>query len=296
MDSQQYFTLNIHNVKASDEELLTYELFELGAAGVQEDLQFQQVDRQYLPEVVEQDTKTLTVYFEETPQENVITKILKQYPDLDIRMNSHPIKDWLAEWKKQWKPFELVEGVWIVPDWEKESFAVEDKKAIFIEPGMAFGTGTHETTRLASQLLFELTSNQKIESMVDVGTGSGILAILARLFDVNNVYAYDNDEESKRVFFENLEKNNQQSIVWEEQWSSQLQNQSQLCLANIIDGVLLNLKNQFQSLNSQYYLFTGILEEREENFLKEMLEGWELKQLKRMQLGEWVGFLFEAKQ
>ena len=69
--------------------------------------------------------------------------------------------------------------------------------------------------------------------------------------DVIKEVIYDNDEESRRVFHENIEKNGQTKILWQEQWSTQLQNQVDLTLANIIDGVLLDLKPEFQAVNSK---------------------------------------------
>lgn len=293
MDSGQYYILKIKNVSSELEDILTSELFAIGAAGVQEDLKFHQLDRQYKPEIIEQKNKQLTVYFESPPADEELQYFLTNHPELEVTLNEHPIVDWLSEWKKQWKPFELIPGTWIVPEWEKDGFDVSGKNTIFIEPGMAFGTGTHETTQLASELLRELLSRSTVQSLVDVGTGSGILSFLAALLGVREIYAYDNDEESKRVFFENVEKNPLGSFVWEANWPQELPGKVDLCIANIIDGVLLSLKEDFQKLKSPYYLFTGILAERESEFLEEMLAGWPLKLIARKQKGEWVGFLFE---
>src|SRR5215213_7394542 len=79
--------------------------------------------------------------------------------------------DWLAEWKKHWRPTETGKFI-VAPTWEKPENA--GKFVIYIEPSMAFGTGTHETTRLCLKAIEE---NYKGESFFDVGTGTGILAI-----------------------------------------------------------------------------------------------------------------------
>ena len=131
---------------------------------------------------------------------------------------------------------------------------------------------------------------------MDVGTGSGILAILAKHYQVKNISAYDNDQESKRVFDENAEKNAIDNFQWVESWSTDLTNQCDLTVANIIDGVLLSLKPNFQEINSPYFIFTGILKEREQAFLQEMIQDWPLEILQREEEDEWVGFLMENKQ
>ena len=292
----QYWILTLNNVNIEVEDVLTSYLFDNGAGGVQENLSYTQLDRTYQPKIIESDIKSLIVYFEQ-PIDNYLLQDLKvRFPSIDPVIEEQTTKDWLQEWKDQWKPFCLVDDLWIVPDWYKDSFDQSGKKVIYIEPGMAFGTGTHETTQIASHLILDLLKSKKIKSAVDVGTGSGILAILLGLHGIQDIFAYDNDVESKRVFLENLEKNDQRDIAWVESWSKDLSGKVHLTIANIIDGVLLNLKPQFQFLESQYYIFTGILAEREEAFVEEMTEGWNLKILSRLQKGEWVGFCFEAQK
>ncbi len=294
MDSPKYFTLEVQGVSASQEDLITHHLFEAGAAGVQENLEFVQKDRGYQPEVVEADIKTLTVYFECPPAPDAVETLMAEFPSLRVRVQEHDSVDWLSLWKEQWKPFELVAGVWIVPDWHRESFKPAEGQCIFIEPGMAFGTGTHATTQLASQLLISLLTQKQVKALLDVGTGSGILIWLAALKGVVKLFAYDNDGESKRVFLENQEKNPGADVTWVENWSSELSGTVDLTMANIIDGVLLDLKSEFQKMQSRFYIFTGILVEREAAFLEEMQQDWPLVQLQRVEKDEWVGFLFEA--
>jgi ribosomal protein L11 methyltransferase len=295
MDSNDYFVLELENVAADIEDLLTGDLFAIGAQGVLENLEFTQLNRDYKPSIIEREVKNLVAYFLEAPNDLEIQNILKSYHGIKITLNKQPILDWLSEWKKNWRPFELINNIWIVPDWEKEQFqTTADKQAIYIEPGMAFGTGTHETTQLAAYLMDEILRKYKINTLVDVGTGSGILALLGQKYNLTNIFAYDNDEESKRVFIENMEKNNIKNYSWCKDWSSELSEKVDLTVANIIDGVLLDLKDKFQEIKSPYYIFTGILQEREKAFLSEMLSDWPLKLITRIQKGDWVGLSFEA--
>lgn len=293
MDSPTYFTLKLQGVLEEQEDLLTHFLFENGAAGVQEDLQFTQLERHYQPEVVLVEVKTLTVYFEEPPRLDLLESLQSQYGNVKISGEEHAIEDWLEKWKSQWEPFSLIEGTWVVPHWHRESFDPKGDHCIFIEPGMAFGTGTHATTQIASELLKKLKVEKDIKSFLDVGTGSGILSFLAGHLGIERIYAYDNDFESKRVFFENLENNPHAETQWVEAWSKELSHSVDLTLANIIDGVLLNLKPEFQKMQSPYFIFTGILKERELAFLEEMLQDFPLRVKERIEKDEWVGFLME---
>ena len=235
MDSVTYITLEIQGVPAEKEDIVTHFLFEGGAAGVQENLEFTQLDRKYKPEVLEAEVKTLLAYFETPPTPEFIEDFQSRYPEVSIDSKKHETEDWLAKWKEQWKPFELINNLWIVPEWHRSEFEGTDQKAIFIEPGMAFGTGTHATTQIAAELMVHLFGNNEIKSMVDVGTGSGILAFQAAFENLEKIYAYDNDPESHRVFHENLEKNPSEAIKWEENGPTVLAGQLDLTLANIID-------------------------------------------------------------
>jgi len=110
--------------------------------------------------------------------------------------------DWLAEWKKHWRPTDIGPFV-IAPPWETD--LTSDKIVIRIEPNMAFGTGTHETT----QLCLEAIGNHFLPtySLLDVGTGTGILAIAAAKLGGREIAAFDTDADSVRIARENAELN-----------------------------------------------------------------------------------------
>lgn len=107
--------------------------------------------------------------------------------------------DWLAEWKKYWKPTVIGKFI-IVPPWER--FAETEKIVIRIEPNMAFGTGTHETTQLCLQAISDNYRNT--QSFLDVGTGTGILAIVAaKISEEREIFAYETDTDSVAIAKEN---------------------------------------------------------------------------------------------
>ncbi len=110
-------------------------------------------------------------------------------------------EDWANSWKEYYKPLRIGKRLVIVPAWEKYEAAPEDL-VVRMDPGMAFGTGTHETTRLVIELLEKYT---KLGCrMLDVGTGSGILAICASKLGAGECFAYDIDPMAVRVANENI--------------------------------------------------------------------------------------------
>ena len=120
-------------------------------------------------------------------------------------------QDWKMAYRHHLKPWRYGRLNW-VPEWERETFAIEaDQVYLYLDSGMAFGTGSHETTRLCSEALYDFLDKQGAsapdERVIDAGCGSGILAMSAALLGVRNVYAFDRDPEAARVTLENLGKN-----------------------------------------------------------------------------------------
>ena len=104
-------------------------------------------------------------------------------------------QDWKTAWEKYYHPVRVTRTLTVVPEWEDYQPS-SDEKLLILDPGMAFGTGTHPTTQLMLQAL-ELTVRGG-ESMLDVGTGSGVLSIAAKLLGVGKIKAYDIDEVDKK--------------------------------------------------------------------------------------------------
>ena len=119
----------------------------------------------------------------------------------EIKMIGLNEEDWANAWKAYYKPIKIGQRMVIVPAWEKYQ-AEEHELVVRMDPGMAFGTGTHETTRLVIGLLEKYTTPGV--RMLDVGTGSGILAICASKLGAGECKAYDIDPMSVRVARENI--------------------------------------------------------------------------------------------
>jgi ribosomal protein L11 methyltransferase len=118
-------------------------------------------------------------------------------------------RDWGEVWKKSWTSFPLARRFFVIPSWS-DAEPPADRLPIRIDPGQAFGTGTHETTQLTLQAI-EVWMEPR-HTVLDLGTGSGILAIAASLLGARAVYACDTDPVAVEVARENIENNASQPI------------------------------------------------------------------------------------
>lgn len=129
--------------------------------------------------------------------------------DSKIELISLCEEDWADSWKQYYKPIKIGERLVVVPMWEKYD-AAPHEIIVKMDPGMAFGTGTHETTRLCATLLEKYVNSDS--QMLDVGCGSGILAICASKLGANKCYAYDIDPVAVKVAKENVKDNDVTNI------------------------------------------------------------------------------------
>lgn len=170
------------------------ELTELGAAGVWESGETE-----------------LTAYFENLPAFDSIHTLFQRagLPRPQIVLSDVLDRDWGEEWKKSWSSFPLGSRFYVIPSW-LDTVCPQGRFPLFIDPGQAFGTGTHESTQLT---LEGMERHIKPENLVlDLGTGSGILAIAALKLGATNVSACDNDPVAVEVAKENLERNAAEQI------------------------------------------------------------------------------------
>ena len=179
--SETYFRVRMSNVSTPKEQELTNFCFEHKALGLSEVLSFTQPDLTYDPSLVSRRILELDVFFEAKPPEVFFSMLREKFLDIKCITSEEENKDWLSEWKKGFVPFKLVGKTWVVPSWlEKPAEAQYEVK---IDPGMAFGTGTHATTKMASYFIHKLAleNEPKLKNwtMIDVGTGTAILAVLA---------------------------------------------------------------------------------------------------------------------
>jgi ribosomal protein L11 methyltransferase len=288
----KFIKLNLKNIPAEESDTLTSYLFEIGAEGISEKLDFIQTSQQYDPEILDKTSLDLEIFFNLKEKENLEGLVTRSplssfSPSIDIEND----KDWLEEWKKYYAPFCVTGNLWVYPSWTQDQIK-EGHEALLVDPGLAFGTGTHATTHLCMEALHELLNEgHGYQSALDMGAGTGILSVLMKKKNISRVLACEIDEMARDKCRENLELNNCSgiSVVGPDALSDETYD---IVVANIIDGVLLKIKNQLVSSTKDKLLLSGILRENEKEVLNVFLNE-KLKLMKRTAKEEWACLLFE---
>lgn len=257
-----YFVVSVTRWPRPLEDWIIDQSFELGASGVSEKLDFTQKD--YESPAVERthDPYDLEIYFPDKPNPKLLSALQEKAPQAQVLVRSEEDKDWLEEWKKGYEPFEICKGLHIVPRWRP--VPPEAERVILLEPGMAFGTGTHETTQLAAQILAErIQAQQPCRSLLDVGSGTGILAMLASRFAVPVITAVDIEEEARRVARENLAMNQITNVEVLDVNVEEVTGSFDIVVANIVDHVLLRIQSELTARlhDKSELIVCGILKE-----------------------------------
>ena len=178
-------------------------------------------------------------------------------------------EDWANSWKAYYKPIKIGSKLVIVPAWEKYE-AAPGELIVRMDPGMAFGTGTHETTRLVIQLLEKYTAPGC--RMLDVGTGSGILAICASRLGAGECRAYDIDPMAVRVANENIKDAGLSNVTCQvSDLLKQVDNSRpyDLICANIVADIIIRMTPDVGALmhENTVLLASGIISERSEDVI-----------------------------
>lgn len=198
-------------------------------------------------------------------------------------------QDWLAEWKKGYEPVEIGNKILICPSWKRDELQNTDRVIVEIDPGMAFGTGTHETTRGCLEMLEKFWRGG---SLLDVGTGTGILAIAAyKLFPESTVKGFDNDPEAIIVADENAEINNVADKIKfkTDTIESYVGGGFDTVLANLTADVITLLAEHFPKVMkpNATLIVSGILQEQGDN-VRSTLSKLGYKEIDSKPDGEWV--------
>lgn len=246
-------------------------------------------------------TETLTVigYFNEKISDEILNSKLReslQIYDFDedviknIAWREVENQDWLAEWKKTWKPT-ITDKFIIAPMWE--TVEETEKIVVRIEPSMAFGTGTHETTRLCLRAIEGFYNG---ESLLDVGTGTGILAIAAAKYKSQDpksqVVGCDSDEDSIVIAKENAEVNGTPEIQLYVGSIEESTPNFDFVFANLTADVIIPLLPLLVSKFNKYLVLSGILKEQE-NLVLDELRKHGIDNSKIETDGEWISILVD---
>lgn len=196
--------------------------------------------------------------------ENEITEIFENTLDTDT------YKD---EWKKSFTTSKITDKIVVNPSWLNYEKKTKDEIVINIDPSIAFGTGTHETTSLCIEMLEKYAKGKK--KMLDVGCGSGILMLVARKLGVEYTCGIDIDKNCEPVVNTNFKLNNLDSYdVKIQNLASKIDEKYDLIVSNILVDVLENLLEDITRLteNNSILIFSGILKEKADKFLQKAIK------------------------
>lgn len=193
--------------------------------------------------------------------------------NVDIELISLCEEDWADSWKQYYKPIKIGERLVVVPMWEK--YEEQDGEVIVrMDPGMAFGTGTHETTRLCATLLEKYVNSDS--KMLDVGCGSGILAICASKLGAKECYAYDIDPVAVKVAKENIKDNDVTNIECDvsDLLKGVKAGKYDVITANIVADIIIRMLPDIGNYMHEKttLVISGIIDERCEDVYKSIKE------------------------
>ena len=201
--------------------------------------------------------------------------------------------DWKDEWKKYFHTVNITDNIIIKPSWDDYE-ASEGETVIEIDPGMAFGTGAHETTALCVEFLEKYVPGKK--KLLDIGCGSGILMLIGKILGVEKVVGIDIDSNVKDVVIGNFEKNNikenYEIIIGD--LVDDINEKYDLVVSNILVDVLTELLENIEKTleKGATIIFSGIIKDKEEEFLRKTKEH-NLVEIDRNEKNNWVSLVFK---
>lgn len=227
------------------------------------------------------------IYLDETenPAET-ISYISEMYKangiDFSVDSSICLYEDWAENWKKYFKPINIGNKLVIRPAWEPET-ADKSRTELILEPGMAFGTGTHETTRLCLELLSEYVGPDS--EILDVGTGSGILAVAGVLLGAQKALGVDIDELSVKTAEQNAKLN---GVDGKTEFicgnlTDKVSGKFNIVTANIVADVIIMLNNDILKFLDKdgIYIMSGIIDTRENDVLENLKGKFEVLKIIR---------------
>ena len=300
-------------------DMISYALGELGVEGieVEDKIPLSEADKKamyidLLPDVIPDDDglATISCYLEETIDiEELVSKIKVELADMAEYMNvgtgriiigETEDKDWINNWKAFFKPFRLEDNIIIKPTWEELTDVTEEDIIINIDPGTAFGTGSHATTKLCIGQLKKYIKNNH-STVLDAGCGSGILSIIALKLGAKYAYGIDIDEIAVRTSIENMTINEIDDtkmnvvtgdVINDSEFADSIVEQYDIVVANILADVIIPLSSVVSRFMKEdgVFITSGIINTKEE-VVKEALINNKFKVIDTVYMGDWVSII-----
>ncbi|MBM9519242.1 50S ribosomal protein L11 methyltransferase [Desulforhopalus vacuolatus] len=238
----------------------------------------------------------------EDEREQILSKVRAYLAELEsaigcsggvVRYEVVEDQDWMANWKKSFAPFSIVDGLVIAPSWE-EYKPQEGEQVITMDPGMAFGTGLHDTTSFTMEFIREAVG-EGAKTLLDVGTGTGVLGMAGLLFGAERVLGIDNDPEAVRAAVANVETNGLAGkMKVEETPLEEVEGVFDIVAANIIHNVLLSMSSDLVARLAPggSLVISGILAGRQTENIQRVFSCLGLQQVGERIGKEWVALRF----
>ncbi|WP_188206204.1 50S ribosomal protein L11 methyltransferase [Alkalibacillus aidingensis] len=222
--------------------------------------------------------------------------------DIDIGKNNVTIsevneEEWATAWKKYYKPVKISEKITIIPTWEDYDPVNSDELIIELDPGMAFGTGTHPTTVLSLQALERYVKDGDV--VLDVGSGSGVLTIASALLGAKEVHAFDLDEIAVKSTTINVKLNGVQDVVSAKQNDllKGVDQQADIVVSNILAEIIVQFTSDaYDSIKPGGYLITsGIIKGKKELVKDDLIKhGFEILEINQME--DWISIIAQKPE
>lgn len=306
MKAWQELTITVHR---EAEEAVSNLLIETGSQGVAiaDSADYIGQENRFgelYPDVEQSDMIAITAYYpSSTNLADVTVTINEQLAELasfglqvgQVTVDSQELaeEDWADNWKKYYEPARITHDLTIVPSWtDYEASAGE--KVIKLDPGMAFGTGTHPTTKMSLFALEQVLRGG--ETVIDVGTGSGVLSIASSLLGAKTIYAYDLDDVAVRVAQENIDLNQGTDNIHVAAGDllKGVGQEADVIVANILADILVLLtEDAYRLVKDQGYLIlSGIISEKLDMVLEAAFSAGFFLETHMVQ-GEWNALVFK---
>ena len=212
----------------------------------------------------------------------------KELGSWDFSLEEKENQDWSQKWKEKWNVTHITDTITVVPSWIEYS-PKPDEIIITLDPGCAFGTGTHQTTQLCMKALEKYMNPQ--DKVADIGTGSGILAILAMKLGASGAYGCDIDDTVIEVCYKNAKVNNVE-CKFELNTADKLNEKYDFICANILHNVLAEIMPDLKKLmkDNAKLALSGILDEKKDVVLDAIKDNG-LKIINTISQDQWVSFI-----
>lgn len=206
----------------------------------------------------------------------------------DFELEEKKTEDWSQKWKEKWDVTHVTDKIAVVPDWIDYK-PKENEVIIKLEPGCAFGTGTHQTTQLCMKALEKYMN--KGDKVADIGMGSGILSILAKKLGATSVYGCDTDDTVIEVAKENAKKNNVEA-TFELGSADKINDKFDFVCANILHFVLAEIMGDLKKLmkTGAMMSLSGILDEKKQMVI-DAYEKENLELVEEIHQDQWTSFV-----